>query len=377
MSKKTIFIIGRYYETEQLQGGEKFTKRLFEKLPQNDAVSYFIDFYRGYKLKDIILKIFGEKELERRGNIVFLRLGVFKIVKYLIHYKPGSIFISNLEGYGIFFMPFRSILNIKIFYMIHSIYKYEVIHDRKNQDKISEKMKLGLAEKLFINNSYCLFYLSSETLYLIKDYYKISKQKLCLVTHGIDECFFYDKRSITSQNIPLNLVYSGGFGRELKGFEFLINSLKLTDFAANLNICGNIKYKEEFNQALSGLPENIKINVHGYLTSKELSDLYKKCDIYLLPSKFETLSIATLEAMASSLLPIVTSNTGVTKYIQNKKNGIIIDYGKPGNLIYELKEFNNDREKLLDLSLAAFDSVKEITWQKVAANYFQYLSIDK
>ncbi|HKI77602.1 MAG TPA: glycosyltransferase family 4 protein [Ignavibacteriaceae bacterium] len=377
MSKKTAFIIGRYYETEQLQGGEKFTKRLFKELPQNDAGTYFVDFYRGYKLKDIILKIFGEEELARRGNIIFYRLGIIKIFKYLIRYKPGSIFLSNLEAYGIFFMFFKSILNIKIFYMVHSIYKYELIHDRKNQDKISVKMKLGFAERLFINNSYCLFYLSPETIDLIKEYYKITKQKLCLVTHGIDECFFYNKRSITSGNQPLNLVYSGGFGRELKGFDFLISSLKLANFPINLNICGNIQFKEEFNEALSGFPENIKVKVHGYLTSKELADLYQECDIYLLPSKFETLSIATLEAMASSLVPIVTSNTGVTKYIQNKKNGIIIDYGKPDNFIPELMELNNNREKLLDLSLAAFDSVREITWGKVAANYFQYLSIDK
>lgn len=376
MDKKTIFIIGRYYDTEQLQGGEKFTKRLFEKLPESETNVFFIDFYRGYKLKDVLLKIFGEEELERRGNIIFFRLGIIKIFKYLIRFNPRSIFLSNLEGYGVFFVLFRSLLKTKIFYMVHSIYKYELIHDRKNQDKLSVKLKLGLAEKYFINKSDYLFYLSPESIGLIKNYYKIKDQNLCLVNHGIDECFFYNKRNITTVRQPLNLVYSGGYGRELKGFDFLIKSLQLADFSINLHICGNIQFKDKFNQALLELPQNITINVHGYLTSFELADLYRKCDVFLLPSRFETLSIAALEAMASSLVPIVTAGTGVTRYIQNKSNGIIVNYGAVNDLVTELKKLNNDRAKLLNISLAAYESVKDITWEKVAANYFQYLTKD-
>jgi glycosyltransferase involved in cell wall biosynthesis len=57
-----------------------------------------------------------------------------------------------------------------------------------------------------------------------------------------------------------------------------------------------------------------------------VEDYYRAMDIFVLPSLTETSSLATMEAMASSL-PVVTTPVGFVKeYIQEKKNGMFFPF---------------------------------------------------
>lgn len=60
------------------------------------------------------------------------------------------------------------------------------------------------------------------------------------------------------------------------------------------------------------------------LQQKELSQLYKTADVFLLPSKYEIFGMVLMEAMAFGLPVISSYNGGSSTIIESGKNGIIL-----------------------------------------------------
>ncbi|MEP6750121.1 MAG: glycosyltransferase family 4 protein [Bacteroidota bacterium] len=74
--------------------------------------------------------------------------------------------------------------------------------------------------------------------------------------------------------------------------------------AAELNVSDKVKFLGN------------KVNVRDYLIA---------ADVYIMPSKFEGLSIAAIEAMACKLPSILYNSPGLTDLIKNDNNGFLID----------------------------------------------------
>jgi glycosyltransferase involved in cell wall biosynthesis len=60
-------------------------------------------------------------------------------------------------------------------------------------------------------------------------------------------------------------------------------------------------------------------------------------DIFLLPSRFEGLSLALLEAMAAGCVPIVSSRGSMPSVVEDGHNGFLIEPGDIVQLVGRLK----------------------------------------
>lgn len=87
-----------------------------------------------------------------------------------------------------------------------------------------------------------------------------------------------------------------------------------------------------------------KVIFTGNVSEEILVQLYKRANIFILPSKMEGFGIVFLEAMASSTLCMAYPIPAVRKLIQNKKNGILVNDQKEllDNIVYYLR---NPKEK--------------------------------
>jgi len=74
---------------------------------------------------------------------------------------------------------------------------------------------------------------------------------------------------------------------------------------------------------------NIKI-IDKFLTNKDLEDLYKNSDIFILPSH-ETCGISLLDAMSYGLAVIAMNIYDIPEVIEDMKNGILIEPYKEMN----------------------------------------------
>ena len=64
----------------------------------------------------------------------------------------------------------------------------------------------------------------------------------------------------------------------------------------------------------------------------DIPDLLNAIDVFCLPSLWEGLSIALLEAMAMEKALVVTPTDGTKEVIIDKQNGLIAKYSDPENL---------------------------------------------
>jgi glycosyltransferase involved in cell wall biosynthesis len=90
-----------------------------------------------------------------------------------------------------------------------------------------------------------------------------------------------------------------------------------------LHLVGGIRDESYFKNILAELPG--RVVYHGVFpsNSEELMHLYKKCDVFVLPSYLETPGLAAIEAYAIGAKVVVTSEGSTREYFDN--NVIYVD----------------------------------------------------
>ena len=95
------------------------------------------------------------------------------------------------------------------------------------------------------------------------------------------------------------------------------------------------------------LPPNI-IGIQHTENQKELAQLYSRADVFFNPSKEESFSLVTIEAMACGT-PVIAFDTSATKELVNDDNGILIHNNDIGNYLMSIDqcmEKNRDNETI-------------------------------
>jgi glycosyltransferase involved in cell wall biosynthesis len=102
----------------------------------------------------------------------------------------------------------------------------------------------------------------------------------------------------------------------------------------------------------------------------ELAEFYKDKDIFLSLNNYDTFSIATAEAMASGLIPVVTTETGISRYIINGENGFTLDFHFSHDLLNIIAEIiNMPAGTLNNISNASYETMINLKWNNVYEMY--------
>jgi glycosyltransferase involved in cell wall biosynthesis len=109
------------------------------------------------------------------------------------------------------------------------------------------------------------------------------------------------------------------------------------------------EYVTKFTDALGSNFEFV-----GIVSGKAKADLYKSCQVFLLPSLFEGLPMSLLEAMSYGVVPVVT-NVGSIKFaVQHEQTGIMLPATEIAAAIAtEIEKLHNNRLQLQQLAKAA------------------------
>ncbi|MGQ0670202.1 MAG: glycosyltransferase [Actinomycetota bacterium] len=87
-------------------------------------------------------------------------------------------------------------------------------------------------------------------------------------------------------------------------------------------------------------------------------------DVFALPSTYEGLSIALLEAMALGKPPVVTNVGGLPEVVENDRDGVVVPPGDPGALADGILSLLTNREKRLRLGEGARSRAMEFDIRK-------------
>ncbi len=237
--------------------------------------------YESFLFSDLV----GEK-LEK-----YIEVFKNKIIKIVEEFNPDIIFTNHL--YIMTSIVASLNLNCKIFAFCHGTDLRQLYKNDIHKDFIIANIpKLD-----------GIFALSEKQKYEIEKVFNFNKDKVYVIGGGYDTDFYYDdKEKIYDRNSRVKLIYAGKFSRA-KGVIYLLKAFeKIKDkYNVELILAGNGTGEEckeiiEFSKKLSD-----KVKLYGYMSKKEISNLFRDCDIFVMPSFYEGLSLVTIEAIACGL----------------------------------------------------------------------------
>lgn len=162
------------------------------------------------------------------------------------------------------------------------------------------------------------------------------------------------KTSVSTHDIKWNDVLqisSFGFFRRKKGFTDLINALSILEHGLK---CNNFKFDLYGNGRL-GLILKMKKYLQNVKTlrinpwTNEMPKKLANSDIVVIPSRSESFSMVTIEAMAAGCLVVSTKCFGPEFIITNGADGILVEKENPLALAKKLKEIIENRYEFTDI----------------------------
>jgi starch synthase len=164
-------------------------------------------------------------------------------------------------------------------------------------------------------------------------------RNLRVVSNGVDPYFAETlpdaerQRLIARFNLPSDrplMLYVGNHTAN-KGLDVLLRALPLMHEKAVAVVAGAIRSQEEHAQLLadngtSGTDERLLFT--DFITREELRALYQTVDLFVFPSRADTLPLVVLEAMASGL-PVVSTTIGGIPFEVSPDAGILMKPGDP------------------------------------------------
>jgi UDP-glucose:(heptosyl)LPS alpha-1,3-glucosyltransferase len=160
------------------------------------------------------------------------------------------------------------------------------------------------------------------------DWYQVPKERIVLIENGIDTSIFQpsfaseksqSKKVLgLNQNIPTVLFIGSGFDRK-GAFQLVEAMLALPQF--QLIVVGHDKKINQLKKLVSKLGLTDRVSIVG--PKKDVRPYLSASDIFCLPSLYDSLPNALLEAICSGLPCVITQDVGISEKIQEAKAGLI------------------------------------------------------
>ena len=107
------------------------------------------------------------------------------------------------------------------------------------------------------------------------------------------------------------------------------------------------------------------IALRGYVSDDELADLYRNCDVFVLPSRSgECFGLVAAEAMATGLPVIATESGGITDLVEDGVNGVLVPTNDSASLGQAIRVLIDDEGKRSRLSRGALDTASSLSWDR-------------
>ncbi len=211
----------------------------------------------------------------------------------------------------------------------------DVFRDRKvvgicHNTDIRQAEKNKEIKKKYVTNLEKLdkiFSLSYSQINDIEKKFGYDRKKVIYLGAGYNGEIFYPPKNYEKKN-NIELLYVGKFD-ESKGFYELIEAFKIISEKrddVNLTLIGALRKKDK--EKIENAVREIKnITVYDFLNQKELAEIMRTKDIFILPSYFEGLGLIAVEALGCGLRAVTTDIAGLMELLGEKINSSgIIEY---------------------------------------------------
>jgi glycosyltransferase involved in cell wall biosynthesis len=112
----------------------------------------------------------------------------------------------------------------------------------------------------------------------------------------------------------------------VKGIPYLLQAVrqlqsKRRDFS--LDVVGDGPSREAYEQMTADLGLEGTVTFHGMKSKPEVAEFMRQCDIFVLPSVWETAGVVLIEAMSSGK-PVIAARVGGVPEMIDKRAGLLV-----------------------------------------------------
>jgi UDP-glucose:(heptosyl)LPS alpha-1,3-glucosyltransferase len=227
--------------------------------------------------------------------------------------------------------------------------------------------------------------ISNEVKKDLMTYFLVPSTNIRVIHHGVDSKVFHpavseieiSKRNAirSEQGVAADdyvFLFVGSFERKglsyvLEAFSKIQNDKKPYLFVAG---SGDIKKFAKLASAL-GCIDQVK-----FLGSrKDIEEVYRASDAFVMPTLYEPFGLVILEAMASGLSTIVSKRAGGSELIEDGKSGLLLENPSSSDEIYEkMNKVFTDKDFSKEISAKAKSTAEKRSWDQVSEEYFEFLS---
>lgn len=148
-----------------------------------------------------------------------------------------------------------------------------------------------------------------------------------------------------------------------KGFDTLLEVAPELPASATVVAAGRSK-SEELERAAAATDDVVDV---GYVSKESLRLLYRRADVFVLPTRSDVLPLVVLEAMAAET-PVVSTRVGGIPEQVTGETGVLVDPEDTGALREALCGLLEDERRRERMGEAAYRRVEEsFSWEHVAA----------
>ncbi|MEG1311476.1 MAG: glycosyltransferase family 4 protein [Romboutsia sp.] len=243
----------------------------------------------------------------------------------------------------------------------------KMIHLRKIGVEIMKNAK----QIIFISPKYKQYVIDT---YIPNDLKKSIEEKSVVIPNGIDK-FWFDNLNMKEKIIEkdnVSLIYVGKLDKNKNLYTSMkaIKKLNELGYKATLDIVGNGDELDTItNLAKNEYKDMIKL--HGYMNKEDIITLYRKSDIFIMPSKYETFGLVYIEAISQGVPVIYTRNQGFDGYFEDGKVGFSVKYDDVDEIVEKIITMINTKwnlDKIEDILRQDF------VWGNIAKTYDEIYS---
>jgi glycosyltransferase involved in cell wall biosynthesis len=197
-----------------------------------------------------------------------------------------------------------------------------------------------------------------------------SRVEVTQIPNGVDLAAFRPGPPIPDDG-PLKLICVARL-IERKGQAHLIQAIRrLVDDGVEVvaDLVGDGDSLADYQALVERLGVGQRVNFLGYVAREDIPGYYAAAHVFVLPSYFEGMALAAVEALSAGLPLVVTRTGGTEDLVEEGVNGLTFDWADVDQLAAHLRCLAGDRALARRMGAASRARAARYGWEAIAATY--------